>query len=182
MKNISINYITKRNLQKDHIEKISNGCNSKKYKVDITLHDFSLSKKNKELINDKDIQIAEYDYEDFENAETNILKNIVQFVDSAFVAIVNDNVLINNIDRINFEEISKIDFLGLVYSDYSLNGTRCFLRSHRPDIKIGLPLSFWCADKLIKHVSQEEKLAEIYSRYIGFHVPENICSIESNEK
>lgn len=180
MKKLSINYVTKNNLTKNQLNKIVEGSKSKKYNIDLVIHDFSLEKKNKDLINDT-IKIQEHDYEDFTDHESIILDSFSSYVDSHFVSIVKENVVLDNIDKMCFEKFPDTDLIGMIYGDYTLNGVKCFLRSHYSQLKMGLPLAFWSTKRLIENISKENKLAILFSNYICIHIPENICYIQTDD-
>jgi len=190
MSNIVFNYIVRDNINENRISDIVNGLESRKYKVHLRFFDFSLSKEvNKKVksINKKPdnvtISAIEKDYEDFENASNLILENFSEYVDCMCLIIVYDNLVVNkSLDDIDFDLLQDDDF-GFIYSDYAVNGIRCFLPSCKKTFELRSPFLFLSTKKIIKHISEKDPASVIYNKYAGFHIPKSLCNIVlSNEK
>lgn len=176
MKSISINYIIHKITDKESIDKIVEGCKSKKYKVEINLYDFSLGNQLQNYSNEN-VSIVQENYEDFEKAQSIILSKMINYIDSSIMCIAKESVVLKNLDSIDFNVIESNELNGLIYTDYSIDGIRCFLRSHYPNSNIGVPLAFWNTEKIIKHIGQENILGLIFNTCIGIHIPEDLCDI-----
>lgn len=181
MTSISINYIIQEDIDEEYFNKILNGCKSDKYDLSITFHDFSLQNKIKEYNKDSNIIVVSENYEDREDSQDIVLKNFTRYADSKMMTLVNDNVIFHNIDAIDFNIINDNPLIGFIYTDYNINGIRCFLKSHSPVSNfIAMPICFWRTSKLIENIS-DNTLATIYGGSLGIHIPKDICTIHKNE-
>lgn len=184
MKNIKINYVVLNDISESKYEKLTEVCNSSKnHNVSINFYDFSLVKKIKNYKEKNNVSIIEESYEDYEKAQEIIINNFTSYANSSFVAILNDSTIIENIDIIDFESLYDVDMLGFVYTDYTIDGVRCFMKSHSANNKSAMPIVFWKKNKLIEHINGEENpLASIYGSSVGIHIPESICTIHTNDE
>ena len=188
MNSIVINYKILKNIDISKLQTIIDGCISNKYKVFLNLYDFSLSKNLEKYLQSLnplniDISVINHDYEDFSNADNIILNNIIKYGDGTAFAIFPDNLVLdkNCIDQFNFD-ILKDEINGLIYFDYTINNIRCFLRSRVMNIKINVPVVFWSIPKLIKFISEQDKLNIISTNFAAIHIPNSICKIFTDDK
>lgn len=189
MTTIAINYVLSKNLTKEILERILSGCCSDKFEILLNFFDFSIDKKNKELINELSkkyssikISIYDQDYENLKDANNMILKDCIRFAESTAMCILNDQFIINNIilDNIDFD-ILREEFNGFIYCDYTINDIRCFLTSHIAGISIGMPTMFLSTEKVLKHLSEDNIFSYLFSSYAGIHIPEVLFSVYPNE-
>lgn len=190
MNNIVINYKITRSISESKLQDIINGCLSKKYKVFLNLYDFSLSKsiesyvKNLNIdLSNIDLSILNSDYEDLSNADNIVLNNLIRHGDSIAFGIFQENLVFNSnaIDQFNFE-LLKEESNGLVYFDYTINNIRCFLRSRIMNLKMNVPAVFWSTSKLIRFISEKDKLNIVANNFAAIHIPNSLCKISTDDK
>lgn len=187
MNNIVVNYKISKNIDATAFKRIIDGCSSEKYKVFLNIYDFSLSKNAKEVINTKaenknlKIKIIDKDYEEVQNADNIILSGLIQHGNSLAFAILSENITLKDLDRLDLE-VLKNDINGFLYFDYSVDNTRCYLRSRSMNVNIGIPVIFWSTQKLIRYLPEKEKLSIVANKYAGIHIPENLCTVHTDEK
>lgn len=185
MNNISINYALCKNVNQNIIDRITSLLKSEKYKVSINIYDFSLEKKAKEYVSGNQASVIEQDYEEYKDYQSIIVKNFTRYADASLVVILHENVFIHDLDSIDLTVINDNPLHGFIYTDYNMNGVRCFVKSHGPTFKMGMPLVFWSKDKIIQYLSDDENpLGVIYHSSIGIHIPKDICTVYpyENEK
>lgn len=191
MNSIIVNYKISKNIDENKIRNIINGCISKKYKTYINIYDFSLSKTIESYINNlidldlsnADISIFNHDYEDFSNADNIILNNLIKHGDSIAFGIFPENLILdqNSIDQLDLDILTD-EINGLIYFDYTINNIRCFLRSRVMNIKINVPAVFWSVSKLIRFISDQDKLNIISTNFAAIHIPNSLCKIFTDDK
>lgn len=195
MNNIVVNYKISKDINKNVLSAIIDGCASKKYKVFLNIYDFSLSKNAEtqieEYLKESDlsfkitenlkIKIVHKDYEEFSEADNIILGGIIKHGDSLAFVLLPENIALKNIDTIQFEAL-KEDNIGFIYPDYSINDIRCYLRSRSFNVNISIPAIFWSTSKLVMHLPEKDKLSIVSNKYAGIHVPEDLCTVYTDEK
>jgi hypothetical protein len=181
MKSIVINYSIVREVDKEKIHEILNGCKSNKYKVYLNLYDFSLTKKIKNYVDDISddsikISVYERDYEDSEKFVQMITDDIIKYSNSIAYAALNDSIVLNDnsLDSIDFD-IFKNDIYGFLYFDYSINGIRCFVKSRME--KLVMPVIFFSLGATIKNISSDNVIETLLKNTIGLHIPKSLCII-----
>lgn len=186
MSNISINYIVLNSMESDILSRIVDSCRSKNNTVSLVFNDFSLDKnieKQLKNINTDNVKVSTIsrDYEDGTNAMSIIVKEFSTYVDSNIVSIVHENLIFEPgiFDSLNLD---ILDTYGFIYGDYTIQGARCYLRSHAASIKLSIPFVFWSTSKLMDNISQTDVLEYLFNNYMGFHIPESLCTIIPNEK
>ena len=188
MNSIVINYKILKNIDISKLQTIIDGCISTKYKVFLNLYDFSLSKNLEKYLQNLnpiniDISVINHNYEDFSNADSIILNNLIRHGDSIAFGIFPDNLVLdkNCIDEFNFNLLQD-EINGLIYFDYTINNIRCFLRSRVMNIKINVPAVFWSVSKLIRFISDQDKLNIISTNFAAIHIPNSLCKIFTDDK
>lgn len=187
MSNISINYLILSDLAEENIKNIIDSCSFDNHSTSLVFNDFSLNKKTKEIVDnlniDSNIVVNNYDYEDSENSMIIVVKNFASYAASDAVTIVHEDLIFNKMS------VSKIDFdilneenIGFIYGDYSINNVRCYLRSHAAHVKLSIPFVFWSTKKIVQHVSQESLLDYLFSKYMGIHIPHDLCTVSPDDK
>ena len=186
MNNISINYIILNSIEGDVLTRIVDSCKSKNNNVSLNFNDFSLDKNtrnNLENINQDDVSVSvvDRDYEDSNNAMDIIVKGFVSYADSTIMSVVHENLIFEKelFDTIDFTILDKY---GFIYGDYSIDETRCYLRSHAASVKLSIPFVFWSTSKIVDNISQEQVLEHVFNNHMGFHIPKSLCTIVSNDK
>lgn len=187
MSSISINYIILNDAEEGSIQNIIDTCRFDNHSTSLVFNDFSLTKKTKDIVDrlntDSNIVVNNYDYEDSEDSMTVVVKNFASYASSDIVTIVHADLVFNR------KSISEIDFnilneenIGFIYGDYSINHLRCYLRSHAAHVKLSIPFVFWSTNKIIQHVSQESLLDYLFSKYMGVHIPHDLCTVSPDDK
>lgn len=187
MSSISINYLVLSDIEEENIKNIIDSCDFDNHSISLVFNDFSLNKKTKAIVEKlnigADIRVNDYDYEDSKNSMNIVVKNFASYAASDFVTIVHQDLLFNKIS------VSKIDFdilneenIGFIYGDYSINNVRCYLRSHAAHVKLSIPFVFWSTKKIVQHVSQENLLDYLFSKYTGIHIPHDLCTVSPDDK
>lgn len=181
MKSIVINYSIVREVDKEKIDEIINGCKSEEYKVYLNFYDFSLTKKIKhyvDCIDNEKIKTSVYqkDYEDSEKFVQMITDDIIKYSDSIAYTALNDSIILleNSLDSIDFE-IFKNDIYGFLYFDYSINGIRCFVKSRLE--KLTMPAVFFSLGATIKKISSDNVIETLLKNTIGLHIPKSLCIV-----
>jgi hypothetical protein len=181
MKSILINYSIVREIDKEKIYEILNGCKSDKYKVYLNFYDFSLTKKIQHYVNDISddkikISVYERDYEDSKKFIQMITDDIIKYSDSIAYTALNDSVVLNDncLDSIEFE-VFKNGAYGFLYFDYSINGIRCFVKSRLE--KLTIPVIFFSLEYTIKNISSDNVIETLLKNSIGLHIPKSLCII-----
>lgn len=191
MNNIVVNYKIIKDINISKFKDIISGCLSNKYKVYLNIYDFSLSKQIENYLKDINdlelsninISVSNYDYEDFSNADVIILNNLIRHGDSIAFGIFQDNLIFNtnSIDELNLDLLAN-EINGLIYFDYNVNNIRCFLRSRIMNIKLNVPAVFWSTSKLIRNISELDKLNIVANNFAAIHVPNSFCKIFTDDK
>lgn len=191
MNNIVVNYKIIKDINISKFKDIISGCLSNKYKVYLNIYDFSLSKQIENYLKDINdlelsninISVSNYDYEDFSNADVIILSNLIRHGDSIAFGIFQDNLIFNtnSIDELNLDLLTN-EINGLIYFDYNVNNIRCFLRSRIMNIKLNVPAVFWSTSKLIRNISELDKLNIVANNFAAIHVPNSFCKIFTDDK
>jgi hypothetical protein len=191
MNNIVINYKIVKDINISKFKDIINGCLSNRYKVFLNIYDFSLSKQAENYLQEiKDIDLSNinisvlnYDYEDFSNADNMILNNLIRHGDSIAFGIFPENLIFDSesMNRLDLD-LLKNEINGLIYFDYIINNIRCFLRSRVMNIKLNVPAVFWSTSKLIRHISEQDKLNIVANNFAAIHIPNSFCKIFTDDK
>jgi|SRR5210317_980108 hypothetical protein len=178
MHSIKINYIADENVNQHRLEKIFNDLYLKNYLLKIDVYDFSLVKNiNKyiETLNNKNIRVFEFGYEEHKDAQNVILKNIDK--DSLVFTSIKTNIVIDTkfIDELDFEKLNEN--YGFVYSDYSIREVRCYMQSHKTGGIINTPMIFWNTKKIMENKNESNVFNHVYGTSMGKHIPKISCKI-----
>lgn len=180
MKHVLIIYKIFSDLNQDYLQKIINGCKSKKHNVTINFHDFTLSKKirsqieNVEFSDLEAINISDENYEDIEKSDQIIVQKLISYSHFDVVSILVHDILLDNaIDQIDFSVFENSD-VASIYPDNNICtpfSTRVYGRSH-PLMNAGVRCLFVDMSKLFSVLGNEHPVGEIYNRYPSCHFPE----------
>ena len=196
MSNINLKYKFVNEVSQDKIlEKLDALC-CDKYKVYVTIHDFSLGNTISTYFDDGKIQeryekknviikVVEENYEDNESKDEQelIKKDIIQYSDTiASLAVVGELTFEKGIfDNIDFDIFKDKDYGG-IYTDYTIAGTECFLPPHPLPIKISIPTVFWSTAVFIRNIGRDEVTASIFNTSKILHVPKFSYTIEYKDE
>lgn len=185
MKHVLIIYKILSDLNKDYLQKIINGCKSKKHKVTINFHDFSLSKKIKSQIEHVEfssieaINVFDENYEDIKKSDQVIVQKLIAYSDFDIASIlVHDIILDDAIDQIDFSVLNNDD-VSSIYVDNNIFrpfSTRLYSKSH-PLMSTGVRCLFIDMSRLISVLGNENPIEEIYNHYPSFHIPEALFTV-----
>jgi len=187
MNSILINYSLSKDINKNRLQTLLNGCQSDKYKVFLNIYDFSISKNVKEKLDQvnipKNIKISveNSDYENLENYIEIVSKTILQYSDSVSYCRLNETISLEpkSIDEIDFSVFDDGNY-GFLYFDYDINSIRCFIKSYGHNGSV--PAIFFSAKKTLEKLSNGKPITSILSESIGLHIPERLCTIYSNDE
>lgn len=186
MKNIAINYIVLNPMDDNVFSKIVNTCESENNKVSLVMNDFCLNKTLEDqakAIHSKKVKVSvvNRDYEDSKNSMNIITNNFISYSDSDAMAIVYENLVFKPgiFDVMDFNLLEKY---GFIYGDYDIDDTRCYLRSHAASVKLSIPFIFWSTKKIIDNISNDNVLEYVFNNYMGFHIPNSLCTVHPNEE
>lgn len=189
MKHVLIIYKILSDIDQDHLQKIINGCKSKKHNVTINLYDFTLSKKIKSQIQNIEfsdlvsINVSDENYEDIEKSDQVIVQKLIAYSHFDIVSIlVHDVLLDNTIDQIDFS-ILEDDDVASIYPDSNICtpfNTRVYGRSH-PLMNVGIRCLFVNMSKLLSVLGNENPIGAIYNHYPSCHFPEALFTTNALE-
>jgi len=183
MSTIAINYVVNENIDEKRVDKILKGLDFKNHEVILNVYDFSLNKECEKLFSNANaknlnISVVEKDYEDLENSQEIILKDFIRYVDSKVLCIIFSNLVLNpeEIDKIDIDKMMSDEICGFIFSDYHVNNIRMFMKSHSINSELNSPFVLWKTEQVISNIASSNLLNVIYSKTLGVHIPESLCT------